>query len=121
MSSNTIITNSKRNASQSCWNMKTICLALFALITGGRIQTLPSGQVRIVFKWQYLIISLLTACIGTFLIVNTTSISLLWNKIDPNDDESIFLPFISKKVPNKWRHYITNQPLNYPTHHPKCN
>jgi hypothetical protein len=101
--------------------MKTICLALFALITGGRIQTLPSGQVRIVFKWQYLIISLLAACIGTFLIVNTTSISLLWNKIDPNDDESIFLPFISKKVPNKWRHYITNQPLNYPTHHPKCN
>ncbi|KAI7904670.1 P-loop containing nucleoside triphosphate hydrolase protein [Cokeromyces recurvatus] len=24
-----------------------------------------------------------------------------------------------KKVPAQWRHYITNQPLNHPTHHPK--
>jgi hypothetical protein len=122
ISSNTQITNPERNVPQFFCNMKTICLTVFALITGGRVQTLPSGQVRIIFKWHYFVISLLVACVGTFVIANTTSsISLLWNKADPNDDESIFLPFTSRKVPAKWRHSITNQPLNHPTHHPKCN
>ncbi|KAL9550101.1 hypothetical protein MBANPS3_004888 [Mucor bainieri] len=44
---------------------------------------------------------------------------MAWRTVDPNDDESVFLPFTSKKVPAKWRGYLTNQPLSHPTHHPK--
>ncbi|KAG2196637.1 hypothetical protein INT46_002345 [Mucor plumbeus] len=98
-------------------SLKNLMMACLAFITGGRIQTLPSGQVRIIFKWQYFIISIIAACIATAIIVQTTTIA--WNKVDPNDDESIFLPFTSKKVPAKWRNYIRNQPLSNPTHHPK--
>lgn len=98
-------------------SIKNFLLACLAFVTGGRIQTLPSGQVRIIFKWQYFIISLVAACIATTIIIQTTTMA--WNKVDPNDDESIFLPFTSKKVPAKWRGYITNQPLSHPTHHPK--
>ncbi|GAN04896.1 sulfotransferase [Mucor ambiguus] len=97
--------------------IKSFLLACLAFVTGGRIQTLPSGQVRIIFKWQYFIISLVAACIATTIIIQSTTMA--WNKADPNDDESIFLPFTSKKAPAKWRGYITNQPLSHPTHHPK--
>jgi hypothetical protein len=101
------------------WTFKNLSITLFALITGGRIQTLPSGQVRIIFKWQYFFISLLAVCLGTFIIMNTTIFS--WNNIDLNDDEYIFAPFTSKKVSSRWRNYITNQPTNHPANHPKCN
>lgn len=102
------------------WNIKNMLLTLFALITGGRVQTLPSGQVRIIFKWQYFIISLLTACCGTFIIMNTTNYLSLWNNIDLNDDEYIFAPFTLRKVSSRWRNYITNQPTKHPANHPKC-
>jgi hypothetical protein len=110
----------KSHIDVSEWNMKNMILTLFALITGGRIQTLPSGQVRIIFKWQYLVISLFAACFGTFIIMNTTNSLSLWNNIDLNDDEYIFAPFTLKKVSSRWRNYITNQPTKLPTNHPKC-
>jgi hypothetical protein len=99
------------------WNLKNIFITLCALITGGRIQTLPSGQVRIIFKWQYLFVSLLAACLGTFIIMNTTNFS--WNNIDQNDEEAIFSPFTCRKGSSKWRNYITNQPTNHPNTHPE--
>ncbi|KAI8643733.1 P-loop containing nucleoside triphosphate hydrolase protein [Parasitella parasitica] len=97
--------------------VRNLTLACLAFFTGGRIHTLPSGQVRIIFKWHYFVISVIAACIATTIIIQTTTIA--WNTAGPDDDESIFLPFTSKKVPAKWRNYITNQPLSHPTHHPK--
>ncbi|CAO3623867.1 unnamed protein product [Mucor hiemalis] len=88
-----------------------------ALFTGGRIQTLPSGRVRVVFKWQYLLMSLLAAIVGTFIVMNTTLFS--WNNIDQSDEETIFAPFTSRKDVSKWRNYITNQVNNQPETHPK--
>lgn len=84
-------------------------LASFAFITGGRIQTTTTGNIKIVFKWQYFFISLLAACLGTFIIMNSTNFS--WGHIDQNDDQTIFAPFTSRK---KWKSYITNQPTNHP-------
>lgn len=98
-------------------NIKNMLFTLFALTTGGRIQTLPSGQVRIIFKWQYFFVSLLAACLGTFVIVNTTHFS--WNNIDQNDEETTFAPFTCRKGSSKWRNYITNQPINHLNTHPK--
>lgn len=98
-------------------NMKNLFLMFIALITGGRIQTLPSGRVRIVFKWQYLLISLLAALAGTFILMNTTLFS--WNNIDQSDEETIFAPFTSRKDVSKWRNYITNQVNSQPETHPK--
>ncbi|KAI7888470.1 P-loop containing nucleoside triphosphate hydrolase protein [Mucor mucedo] len=69
------------------------------------------------FRWQYLVVSLLAACLGTFVIVNTTRFS--WNHIDQNDEETIFAPFTCRKGSSKWRNYITNQPINLGNTHPK--
>lgn len=103
------------------WNIsKYLILTLIALIMGGRIQTLPSGKIRVIFfKWQYFLISILVASFCFFILFNQISLNLFkWSKIDQNDDEYIFLPFTSRKIPAKFRNYIHNQPSSS-IHHPQ--
>ncbi|KAI9473782.1 MAG: P-loop containing nucleoside triphosphate hydrolase protein [Benjaminiella poitrasii] len=77
-----------------------------------------------VISSYYFILFITVCCFVTtilFYIINPINISWQWKQRNYNshDEESIFIPFTSKKVPTQWRHHITNQPLNYPNHHPK--
>jgi hypothetical protein len=98
------------------WTLKSFLIGLFALLIGGRIHCLPSGKLVIIFKWQYFATTLLAVCFGTLAILNT---SFQWSHMDPNDEQSTFVPITARKVSFKWRKYITNEPLAHPPHHPK--
>ncbi|KAI8980370.1 P-loop containing nucleoside triphosphate hydrolase protein [Pilobolus umbonatus] len=86
-------------------------LVLIGLVTGCRIQTSPSGRLTIVFKWQYLLISLLVACFTTIIFMSTySSVS-----VDQQDEETVFSPITSPKVSSRWKNYISNKSSVYST------
>lgn len=109
--------------SSTLWKiLSRLLITLFALIMGGRIQTLPSGRIRVTFfKWQYFLLSIILTIFCLFIMVNQLfSFNVFkWNDIDQNDEEHIFLPFTSRKLPAKFRNYIHNQPSSS-IHHSQC-
>ncbi|KAI8970036.1 P-loop containing nucleoside triphosphate hydrolase protein [Mycotypha africana] len=89
--------------------MKDIILTIIALLTGGHIQRLHStGEIRILLKWQNCIVSIMIVVISTYLIISNISTFFRWHNRtkDSYNEENIFLPFTSRKVPTKWKKYI---------------
>ncbi|KAI8079493.1 P-loop containing nucleoside triphosphate hydrolase protein [Gilbertella persicaria] len=93
--------------------MKHVAFIVLMVLFGCRVQTLPTGQVRISFQWSRLLASCIT-CLSVLFLIQSWSI----HTITLDDDASIFAPFIHQKTNKKWKHYITNQP-SLSTHHPK--